>query len=225
MGEPNAGDEPPPPFSARSWVETRSCPLRLSIPVGRRSLSFVFGMLMRGKAITVWVGCILAAVILIALLLMRSGQSSAATVSFLGFTNSATGERIGLFRITNQLAIRIARNGYCRFGGHVVDVMPTMNLDPGDSHTVEVPLPGVLQEAEYRVTFNGVRDLGPIDNLFDLAGALLHDAGLNWRWPERRRWESTCEFKRDTEPDGAANGSQPTRSETNTTSSAAGSRR
>lgn len=185
-------------------------------------------MLTRNNAVIVGVGWILAVAILIAFLPSRTGQNSAATVSFIGFTNSATGLRFGLFRITNPLDLRIARNGYCRFRGDVVDIAPTRNLEPGKSHTVEVPLAGILPNEEYEITFNGVRDFDRIDNLFALAGGLLQRVGIHWQWldmGERRRWEARCEFRGDTEPGGAANGSQPIRSETNTTSSAAGSRR
>ena len=43
--EPDAGDEPPPPFSARCWAGIRTCLLRSSVPVGRRSLSFLLGVM------------------------------------------------------------------------------------------------------------------------------------------------------------------------------------
>ena len=89
----------------------------------------------------------------------------------------------------------------------MVDIMPTMNLEPREAHTVKVPLSGMLQTEVCEITFNGISDLDSIDKLFDLAADLLQRVNINWRWvdrAEKRRWEASCEFKSNTEPSAAS---------------------
>jgi hypothetical protein len=75
---------------------------------------------------------------------------------------------------------------------------------------------------------------GPAAYVFDESGRMItwsHDTGDDGRfqraWPLRQQQKGSIEDLRTIgfQPDGAANGSQPIRSETNRTSSAAGSRR
>ena len=128
-------------------------------------------------------------------------QGPAATVTFVGITHASNGVRIGKFRITNQSGLRIARNGYCRLDGRTVDIFPTVNLEAGEAHTVDVPLSGTPKAEGDEIIFNGVRDLNQTEALLDLADQLLQRVGLHWRWldtAERRKWEARCGFNGST---------------------------
>jgi hypothetical protein len=154
----------------------------------------------RKMAISAAVGI---AVLIIALLAFGASRPIAppAVVSLFGFTNSASGGRIGRFQIHNQSALRIARNGYCRLDGRVVDIPPTKTLEPGDTEIVELPLdsrPGGTVEV---VRFNGVRDFMSLELAISNVEDWLKKQGWNAAWldtAERRRWEVGLEFRRDT---------------------------
>jgi hypothetical protein len=154
----------------------------------------------RKMAISAAVGI---AVLIIALLAFGASRPIAppAVVSLIGFTNSASGGRIGRFQIHNQSALQIARNGYCRLDGRVVDIPPTKTLEPGDTEIVELPLdsrPGGTVEV---VRFNGVRDFMSLELAISNVEDWLKKQGWNAAWldtAERRRWEVGLEFRRDT---------------------------
>jgi hypothetical protein len=154
----------------------------------------------RKMAISAAVGI---AVLIIALLAFGASRPIAppAVVGLIGFTNSASGGRIGRFQIHNQSALQIARNGYCRLDGRVVDIPPTKTLEPGDTEIVELPLdsrPGGTVEV---VRFNGVRDFMSLELAISNVEDWLKKQGWNAAWldtAERRRWEVGLEFRRDT---------------------------
>ena len=143
------------------------------------------------------------AVLIIALLAFGASRPIAppAVVSLIGFTNSASGGRIGRFQIHNQSALQIARNGYCRLDGRVVDIPPTKTLEPGDTEIVELPLVSRSGGTVEVVRFNGVRDFMSLELAISNVEDCLKKQGWNAAWlatAERRRWEVGVEFRIDT---------------------------
>jgi hypothetical protein len=154
----------------------------------------------RKMAISAAVGI---AVLIIALLAFGASRPIAppAVVSLIGFTNSPSGGRIARFQLHNQSMLRIARNGYCRLDGRVVDIPPTKTLEPGDTEIVELPLVSRSGGTVEVVRFNGVRDFMSLELAISNVEDWLKKQGWNAAWldtAERRRWEVGVEFRIDT---------------------------
>lgn len=154
----------------------------------------------RKQAIATVAGLLLAVAVIV---FFAAGRPTAppVTVSLIGLTNSAAhGIRIARFQIHNRSGQRIARNGYCRVHGDVVDIPPTKTLLAGESELVEVPITSHSGQSVSEVRFNGVRDLSSQEAVRDDFKSWLRRRGINWDWldtAKRRRWEVSHEFRDD----------------------------
>lgn len=121
-------------------------------------------------------------------------------VTLIGLSNSTSGMVLAQFRVANQSSIQIARNGYCRLDGNVVDIPPTRTLTAGTSEIVSVPLPSHYNDPMTEIRFNGVRDFHPMESIIDRIKDWLKAAGLDLAvldLSERRRWDAGVTFRRE----------------------------
>jgi hypothetical protein len=154
----------------------------------------------RKMAISAAVGII---VLIVALLAFGASRPIAppAVVSLIGFTNSPSVGRIARFQLHNQSMLRIARNGYCRLDGRVVDIPPTKTLAAGSSEVIEVPVDSSSGGPVKTVHFNGVRDFMSLELAISNVEDWLKKQGWNAAWldtAERRRREVGVKFRIDT---------------------------
>jgi hypothetical protein len=184
-------------------------------------------------------------VCLISLIIVPSARTPTGglSVTFAGLTNDASGTTLAQFNVANAFSRRV------RFGveevqirqtngwpstGRVADGADWLAVAAGANRVFSVPAPS-LQGATWRVPIVYQVDPPSIDNV-RLRIDLLAWGIARWRPGKpapvrhgggfhRNLHTYGPELGRGIEPNGAANGSQPIRSETNQTSSAAGSRR
>ena len=185
--------------------------------------------------------CLLCAIglLLFGVMFWPLPQGSGVTIQFVGFTNAPGQPRSSVFGVTNLSRRKItfaALEHQSRTAGvwseTIAVASPAIGIElgvgQGTNVTVAVPSDG---EA-WRVPVGWAYDLSAFEVYFYRCKNLLRTvqkwslAGWNYGFglTSHTNFSAEMELAR-AEPDGAANGSQPIRSETNRASSAAGSRR
>ncbi len=174
------------------------------------------------------------------LVLLPGPRPGSVSVRLLTLTNDAGGNRLALFLATNstdRLFVRGRSELECRGGAsNVISVLQIKNVDylqPGEAITFAIPCDTWLDP--WRLKFHYIGQ-------FHLREAIVHESGLflqrkrllpdpwsGMTWLLRHQeyniaTEWVC-HPRNAHPDGPADGSQPTRSETNRTSSSDGAHR
>lgn len=151
----------------------------------------------RRAAIAAWVG-IFTLLMALAIFVVLHPTPPPVVVAFVGITNSPSSARLAEFRIFNRSALQVARNGYCRLDGEIVDIPPTRVLAAGVSEIVRVPFSQHGDDAGRDVRFNGVRDFQSFESIIDRLKIWLDVVGIKLDvldMSERRRWEVKVEFR------------------------------
>ena len=154
---------------------------------------------MRTKLIVI--GSAAAAILLLGVFILLPPSGVAASplaVTFAGYTNDNTGERVAKFTISNRSGLSIKRESHCdveyKTDPHLLPSfhvgMPVV-LDPGHSEDVRVPAP--RNHGPWRVGFKVLR----IDTRFKIADGArsrsllpeqlytrLYNARIKWMWSE-----------------------------------------
>ena len=136
--------------------------------------------------------------IALAIFVVRPPTPPPVAVTFVGITNSPSNARLAEFRIFNRSVLQVARNGYCRLDGEIVDIPPTRILAAGASEIVRVPFSKHRDDAVRDVRFNGVRDFQSFESIIDRLIVWLGAVGIKLDvldMSERRRWEVKVEFR------------------------------
>jgi hypothetical protein len=194
----------------------------------------------RGRRITVLVLLTLFIAAIMLLVLAPASIKGSVSVRFLTLTNDAAGKRQALFLATNssnRLFVRGRSELECGRGtSNIISVLQVTNVDylkPGQAITFAIPWnnwPGPWRlRFDYMGQFHRREAMVYESSWWLQRKGLVPDrlSGMTWL-PRHEMYELTTEWVsdlRNAQPDGPANGSQPIRSETNRTSSAAGSRR
>jgi hypothetical protein len=177
---------------------------------------------------------VIAAIML--LVLLPAPRQGSVSLRLLTLTNDAGGNRLALFSATNgtdRLFVRGRSELESRRGtSNIISVFQITNVDylkPGQAITFAIPCDGWLDP--WRLSFHFMGQFHRREEIVYESGWLLARkgfvpdqwSGMTWL-PRHEEYELATEWVSDPRnaQDGPANGSQPIRSETNPTSSAAG---
>ena len=194
----------------------------------------------RGRRIKLLVLLTLMIAAIMLLVLLPAPRQGSVSVRLLTLTNDAGGNRLALLSATNGtdrlFVLGRAELEWRRGTSNVISVLQITNvnyLKPGQAITFAIPCDGWLDP--WRLRFHYMGQFHRREEIVYESGWLLERKGLvpdQWSgmtWlPRHEEYKLATEWvsnPRNTQPGGPANGSQPIRSETNRTSSAAGSRR
>jgi hypothetical protein len=193
----------------------------------------------RGRRITVLVLTLVVAAIMM-LVLLPARRLGSVSVRLLSLSNDARGNLVALFLATNGTDRLFVRGRSeletQRATSNVISVLQITNVDylkPEQAVTFAIPCDGWLDP--WRLRFHYIGQFHRREEIVYESGWLLQHKGLvpapwgGMTWlPRHEECKLATEWVGEpgnAQPDGPANGSQPIRSETNRTSSAAGSRR
>ncbi len=181
----------------------------------------------------------LVVLLLIAVLLWPQPQASGLAIKFVGFTNALGQPRSAVFGVTNlsrRTITFVTPEPQVRTGGSWSEIVVagprpiSVKLAGGQGTNVTMTVPS--RGEAWRMPIMWVYDLSTLDFYVHRSKNLLRTAkeGSLSGWKYGFALTGYTNFSAEmeltkAEPDGPANGSQPIRSETNRTSSAAGSRR
>ncbi len=183
--------------------------------------------------------CLLV-LLLAGVVLWPQPQASGLAIKFVGFTNALGQPRSAVFSVTNLSRITISfviPEPQVRTGGNWSEIVVAgpppirgFRLAGGQGMNVTMTVPS--RGEAWRMPIRWAYDLNTLDVYVRRSKNLLHTAKegslSGWKYGFALTVYTNFSAEMEStkaEPDGPANGSQPIRSETNRTSSAAGSRR